>query len=229
MLKRDPIFWWASGIFILALVLFAITQVDTFLALIVLAYLLRPTLASLGLAKRYVDERQLSLSYRSGNIAFFVMMAACIFFAAKLRVEGDHTGEMFYMVIVIGVVAKALFNVLLGRNFREVAPKIIISVGLLVALFSGMGSIRHGIFSINFLRNLVPGLMVVGIGVLSKYYPRPAAVAILLAAVAFLIFQLSRDSSWATIGTLLIIDVPLLAASWGLWRNPHISAEDLPE
>ena len=226
MFKRDLIFWWASGIFILALVLFAITQVDTFLALIVLAYLLRPTLASLGITKR-VDERQMSLHYRSGNIAFFVMMAACIFFAAKLRVEGDHTGEMFYMVIVIGIVAKALFNLLLGKNFREVAPKIIISVGLLVALFSGMGSIRHGVFSVNFLRNLLPGLMVVGIGVLSKHYPRSAAVVILLAAIAFLFFQLSRDSSWATVGTVLIIDVPLLAASWGLWRKPGIPAEEL--
>ena len=229
MIKRDPIFWWASGIFILALVLFAITQVDTFLALIVLAYLLRPTLASLGLAKRYVDERQLSLSYRSGNIAFFVMMAACVFFAAKLRAENNHMGEMFYMVIVIGVVTKALFNVLLGRNFREVAPKIIISVGLLVALFSGMGSIKHGIFSGDFLMNVLPGLVVTGIGVLSRFYPRPAAGVILLTAIAFLSQRLSRDTSWATIGVILIIDVPLLVASWGLWRNPKIPVEEQAE
>jgi low affinity Fe/Cu permease len=229
MFKRDPIFWWASGIFVLALVLFAITQLDTFLALMILAYLLRPTLASFGLAKRYVDERQLSLSYRSGNIAFFVMMAACIFFAAKLRVEGNHTGEMFYMVIVIGVVVKALFNVFLGKNFREVAPKVIISVGLLVALFSGMGSIRHGVFSVNFLMNILPGLVVVGIGVLSKYYPRPAAIVILLAAIAFLFNRLNRDTSWATVGTVLIIDVPLLAASWGLWRKPKLSTEEVLE
>lgn len=229
MIKRDPIFWWASGIFILALVLFAITQVDTFLALIVLAYLLRPTLASLGLAKGYVDERQLSLSYRSGNIAFFVMMAACVFFAAKLRAEGNHTGEMFYMVIVIGVVAKALLNVLLGKNFREVAPKIIISVGLLVALFSGMDSIKHGIFSANFLMNVLPGLVVVGIGVLSRFYPRPTAIVILLAAIAFMIHRLSRDTSWATIGVIMIIDIPLLAASWGLWREPKIPVDEPAE
>lgn len=229
MRKRDPIFWWASGIFILALVLFAITQVDTFLALMVLAYLLRPTLASLGLAKKYVDERQLSLNYRSGNIAFFVMMVACVYFAAKLRADNNHTGEMFYMVIVIGVVAKALFNVLLGKNFRKVAPTIIISVGLLVALFSGMGSIKHGIFSIDFLMNVLPGLVVAGVGVLSKFYPRVTAIVILFIAAAFLIRRLSLDTSWATVGVILIIDVPLLAASWGLWREPKSINEELVE
>lgn len=227
MLRKDPIFWWASGIFILALVLFAITQVDTFLALMVLAYLLRPTLASLGMAKKYVDERELSLNYRSGNIAFFVMMAACVFFAAKLRAENNHTGEMFYMVIVIGIVTKALFNIFLAKNFREVAPKIIISVGLLVALFSGMGSIRHGVFSINFLMNILPGLAVTGIGVLSKFYPRIASIVIILFAITFFIRRLTLDTSWATIGVILIIGVPLLAASWGLWREPKISSEEL--
>lgn len=229
MFKRDPIFWWASGIFVLSLALFAITQIDTFLALMVVAYLLRPTLASLGLAKKYVDERQMSLNYRSSNIGFFVMMVGCVFFAAKLRAEGDHTGEMFYMVIVLGIVAKALFNVLLSKNFREMAPKIIISVGLLVALFGGMGSIRHGIFSISFLMNILPGLVMTGVGVLSKFYPRASAIVILLLAAAFIIERMIRDTSWATIGTILIIAVPLLAASWGLWREPGASTEELAE
>ena len=93
MFKRDPIFWWASGIFILALVLFALTEIDTYLTLMVLAYLLRPTLASLGMAKKYVDERQMSLNYRSGNIAFFVMMIACVFFSAKLKAENSSLKE----------------------------------------------------------------------------------------------------------------------------------------
>jgi len=108
MIKKDPIFWWATGIFALALILFAITQNDFFLlTLLVLAYLLRPTLASLGLAKKYVDERQLSLHYRSSNIAFFVMMVACAFLAAKLRAENNHIGEMFYMVMAIGIATAA--------------------------------------------------------------------------------------------------------------------------
>jgi hypothetical protein len=227
MFKKDPIFWWASGIFVLALILFAITQTDTFLALIVLSYLLRPTLASLGMVKKYVDERQLSLNYRSSNIAFFVMMVACVFFAAKLKSENNPTGEMFYMVIVIGIVAKALFNVLLSKNFREVAPKIIISVGLLVALFSGMGSIKHGIFSINFLMNILPGLLTTGVGILSKYYPRTSAIIILLLTITFVVHRMIIDISWATIGTILIIGVPLLAAALGLWWEPKSTIEDI--
>jgi hypothetical protein len=52
LFKKDPIFWWACGIFILVLALYAVTQYDAILMLIVFAYLLRPTLASLGLAKK---------------------------------------------------------------------------------------------------------------------------------------------------------------------------------
>ena len=225
-LKKDPIFWWASGIFVLALILFAITRIDTFLALMVLSYLLRPTLASFGVAKKYVDERELSLNYRSSNIAFFVMMVACIFFATKLNAENNHIYEMFYLVIIIGIAAKALFNVLLSKNFREVAPKIIVSVGLLLALFSGMGSIQHGIFSINFLMNALPGLAITGIGVLSKYFPRVIAIVMLLITISLVVFILMKDISWGTIGTALIIGVPLLAASLGLWLEPKPITEE---
>ncbi len=227
MFKKDPIFWWASGIFVLALILFAITQIDSFLTLIILAYLLRPTLASLGVVNKYVDERQLSLNYRSGNIAFFVMMVVCAFFAEKLRSENNHIGEMFYMVMAIGIVVKALFNVLLSKNFREVAPKIIITVGLAIALFSGMGSIQHGIFSINVLMNVLPGLAIIGIGVLSKYFPRAMAVVMLLVTISFVIIILKRDISWATIGTALIIGVPLLVATLGLWWEPKSTIEEV--
>ena len=106
MFKKDPIFWWASGIFVLALALFAITQNQFWLTLMIASYLLRPTLASLGFAKRYVDERQLSISYRSGNIGFAVMIIVCVIFAIKLSAEGNHDFEMFAMAIVIGLAAK---------------------------------------------------------------------------------------------------------------------------
>lgn len=74
MIKRDPIFWWASAIFVLGLILFAVTQDQVWLALGIVSYLLRPTLASLVVAGEYVDERQMSLHYRSGNLAFAVMI-----------------------------------------------------------------------------------------------------------------------------------------------------------
>ncbi|HHE64806.1 MAG TPA: hypothetical protein ENL09_02175 [Bacteroidetes bacterium] len=228
--KKNPIFWWASGIFVLGLILFAITQNQIFaLAFIVAAYLLRPTLASLGLAKKYVDERQTNLNYRSSNIAFIVMMVACVFFAGYLMAKDDHTFEMFLMVIVIGIATKALFNVLLSKLFREVAPKIIIGLGLLVSLFSGMGAIHHGIFSMNFLMNALPGLMIAGLGILSKYFPRVIAVVLFFILIALVIFILRRGIDWATIGGSLIIGVPLLAASLGLWREPKKTSEEVSE
>ena len=58
MLKKDWIFWCATGIFVLAVVLFAATQEQLWLALMIASYLLRPTLAWLGVARRSVDERQ---------------------------------------------------------------------------------------------------------------------------------------------------------------------------
>ncbi len=227
--KKNPIFWWASGIFVLGLILFAITQNQIFiLGFIVAAYLLRPTLASFGLAKKYVDERQQNLNHRSSNIAFIVMMFACVFFAGYLMAEDNHTFEMFLMVIVIGIATKALFNVLLSKNFREVAPKIIIGVGLLVALFSGMGAIDrgNGIFSINFLMNALPGLIIAGLGILSKYFPRVIAVVLFFIMIALVTFIFRKDIDWATIGGSLIIGVPLLAASIGLWRKPKNTSEE---
>jgi hypothetical protein len=226
MFKRDPIFWWACGIFILVLALYAVTQNDVILMLIVFAYLLRPTLASLGLAKKHFDEREMSLNYRSSNIAFVVTIIACILMSAKLRAENNVASETFFLVIVIGAVAKALFNVLLTKDFREVAPKIIVSVGLFAAIFSGMGQIAHGIFSLNFFMNILPGFVLIGIGIMSKYFPRVAATIILLLTITFVIHRLILDMSWATIGTLLIIGVPLLSASFGLWREPRISDDE---
>ena len=193
MFKKDPIFWWASGIFIFVLILYAVIQYDVLLMLIVFAYLLRPTLASLGLIKKSVDEREMSLNYRSSNIAFVITIIACILMSAKLRSENNDAAEMFFLVIVVGMVAKALFNVLLTKDFREVAPRIIISVGFFATLFSGMGEIEHGILSMDFLRNVLPGIVFIGIGILSKYFPRIVSILILLLTLSFIIQRIVKE------------------------------------
>ena len=220
MFKKDQIFWWASSIFILSLILFAVTQNNLFLASMILAYLLRPTLGSLGLAKKYIDERQLSLNHRSSNIAFVVMLITCVIFATKLSAENNAAREMFNLVIVIGIAVKALFNVILSKNFREGAAKIIIAVGLFAALFSGMSSIDHGLLPINFLISILPGLLIAGLGVLSKYFPRVIAVSMLLITIILVVFILNKGIIWGQIATALLIGVPLLAASLGLWLEP---------
>jgi len=226
MFKKEPVFWWSCCIFVAGLILFTVTQYQIFLMLIVAAFLLRPTLASLGMIKKLVDERELSINYRSSNLAFFVVMIGCVFFAAKLESENDHAYEMFYMVIVIGIVAKALFYTLLTNNFRNTGPKIIITVGLFITLFSVLDSLDQGIFSLNFIMNILPGLVLTGLGVISKYYPRAIAVAIFLATVSLIIFIIRNEITWATTGTALIVGVPLLSASLGLWRDPKEKVEE---
>lgn len=216
MFKKDPIFWWASGIFILALLLFAITQNQFWLALMIGSYLLRPTLASLGVARRYVDERQLSIHYRSSNIAFVVMITACIIFGAKLSSEGNPAWEIFNMIIIIGLAAKALFNIVLAKNFREAATKIILSAGLLITLFIAMGSWERGL-SFSTLLNLTPGLAIIGLGLLSKYFPRVTGVVVFLATAVLEFLILSKGFVWAQIGTAIIVGVPLIFAAWFLY------------
>jgi hypothetical protein len=228
MLKKDPIFWLASAIFILALLIFAITKEQMWLFLMIISYMLRPTLASLGVAKRHVDERQMSIYYRSGNIGFAVMIIVCVIFAIKLSAEDNHDFEMFIAAIIIGLAAKALFNVILIKNFRESASKIIIGVGLLVALFSVMdvGS------PIGMLVSALPGLAVAGIGLMAKKYPRVIGIVIIVLAIASMIFLLTFKKGWGQIVTAAVIGIPLLIAGAGLFKagqNDAITGASGPE
>jgi hypothetical protein len=224
MFKKDPIFWWATGIFILALLMAAITQNQLWLVLMIGAYLLRPTLASLGVAHRYVDERQLSIHYRSSNVAFVVMIIISIFFAAKLNAEGNEAWEIFNLIIIAGLAVKALFNIIFAKNLREGATKIIISAGLLITLFVAMGSFEEGV-TLRSLQRLIPPLAIVGLGIFSKYYPRLAGVAVFIAAAALEIVILKKGLTWAQIGTALIIGIPLITAGVCLYLPPKSENE----
>jgi hypothetical protein len=207
MLKRDPIFWWASAIFVLALALFAATQNQFWLALMIVSYLLRPTLASLGLARRYVDERQMSLNYRSGNIAFAVMIGVCVVCMVSLGAKDNHDFELFAMAIIIGLATKALFNVVLAKNYREGATKIITAAGLLIALFSVLDVDSF----LGMLVSVLPGLAIAGVGLLAKKYPRPMGVLILILTAGMMVVILGRIT-WGQIATALVIGVPLILA-----------------
>jgi hypothetical protein len=214
MIKKDPIFWCATGIFILALLLFVFTQNQFWLALMIGSYLLRPILASLGIGRRYMDERQMSIHFRSGNIAFAVMIIMCIAFALKLDAENNHDWEMFTATIIAGLAAKALFNVVLIKNFRETASKIIIAVGLLVALFSVMDEK----FPIGMIMSALPGLAVAGIGLLARRFPRIIGIVIIILAIASMVFLLTFKKGWGQIVTAAVIGIPLLIAGAGLFK-----------
>ena len=215
MLKKDRVFWWATGIFMLAMIIFAITGEQLWLALMIASYLLRPTLASLGIARRSVDERQMSIQYRSGNIAFAVMMVTAVILAAVLSSQGDESWEMFNIVIIVGLATKALFNVLLTKNYRQAATTIITAIGLMMTLFSSMS---HG-FTLMTLAEAAPGLAIIGIGLLSRKFPRVVGMLVFVATAALLFVILGKGFTIGQITTAVLISVPLILAGvcliWG--------------
>jgi hypothetical protein len=217
VLKKDPIFWVACGIFVLAFALFFITKEQLWLFLAIGSYLLRPTLASIGIGRRYTDERQLSIHYRSGNIGFAVTIIMCVIFAIKLSSENNHDFELFIAAIIIGLAAKAVFNVVLVKNFRQTMPKIIIWVGLLVALFSSLdvGS------ALGILISIIPGLVIAGLGFLGLRYPRIIGIVIIVLAIAASIFILTFRKGWGQIITAAVIGLPLLIAGYYLLKTEN--------
>ena len=191
--------------------------------LMVGSYLLRPTLASLGLARKIVDERQMSIHYRSGNLAFTVMIMTCIVITIYYASKDDHTWEMFNMVVIIGIAAKALFNVLLVKNYREGASRIIITVGFLIALFCSFEIFDN--FKWGNLLIVVPGLAIAGVGWLGRKYPRPVGVVVFIITAVMLYVILWRRITWGQIMTALVIGVPMILAGLSLFIRENADTE----
>lgn len=212
MLKKDLIFWLATCIFILGVVIFSITQNQLWLFLLAGSYLLRPTLASLNIAKSLVDERLMSIQYRSGNIAFTVMIIACIIMAVNQSTKGDQSWEFFSAIVIIGLTTKALANVFLVGNYRESGTKIIMAVGLMLVLFV---SLENG-FSVGTLVESAPWWGIVGVGWLSKKFPRTIG-GIILAVTAVLLFIIFKKGFIVgQIITAVVVSVPLITAGISL-------------
>jgi hypothetical protein len=217
MFNKDRIFWWAAGIFVLAIIIFAVTGEQLWLSLMIASYLLRPTLASLGVARRLVDERQMSIHYRSGNIAFAAMMIAAVAMAVNLRAHDDPNWDVYNAVIIIGLATKALFNVLFAKNYRDGAVRIIIAVGLMVTLFVTM---ENGL-SWGTLIEGAPGFIIIGIGLLAKRYPRVVGVFVFAVTTVlfFVVLFLGKGSTSTQITTAIILCVPLYIAGLCLFAR----------
>lgn len=209
MRKRDPIFWAATVLFVLSLVLGAAVHPSALL-LMALSYLLRPTLHALGLGRRYDDERQLTIQYRSGNIAFTVLIAGLIVLAADRQIRHEPA-DLFYALLAIGMAAKALANRLLGKDWRRTGRIIVVSVAALMTLF---GLLEEGI-SLGGLMHSIPGLILGAIGLASLRYPRVAGV-LTAAAAAFAIYFFHLLTV-RQIPTFLLLALPLLIAAFCLF------------
>jgi hypothetical protein len=218
--KRDPIFWAATGIFVLALVLAKLVD-DGFLLLMVGAYLLRPTLHSLGFAKKLVDERQLQIQYRASNVGFAAMVIGNIVVVFYLMGQQDHAWELVNAVLLIGLAVRALTGLLMVGDLSAAGPRILFAVGLFLCLF---GIIEGGGLSLDSLAHGIPGLVVIGIGFAARRWPK-AIAGILLVFVAFIAAWLvnralrgSGPVGWGEVVTLLLIATPLVVAAACLLR-----------
>jgi hypothetical protein len=212
MFKKDPIFWMATIIFVSGVIISGITHNQLWLFILAGSYLLRPTLASLNVGKSLIDERQMSIQYRAGNIAFAVIITTCIIMSVYLSIKEDHSWELFNAVVIIGLAAKALSNVILVGNYRDSGTKIIMAVGLLLVLFVAL---ENG-FTLGGLVESLPWLGIVGIGWLSKKYPKTIDGIIIAATVILLIIILSRGFIVGQIITAVIVSVPLVMAGISL-------------
>lgn len=207
MFRRDWIFWVATGVFALSLALATIHYL--FLFLMIGAYLLRPTLHSLGIARDLVDERQMSIQHRSGNLGFVVMLLTAIVIAVVIELQGGHA-DYIYMIICLGLAAKALANVVLTGDHRVTGVRIAVTVGLLYLLFGFL----EGDFSLGLLIHSIPGLIILSLGLLGKKFPRIAALLLAGAAVySVFFFNLLRRSNPGSFSVLLLIPLPLLIAA----------------
>lgn len=220
MHKWDAISWWATGIFVVSVALAGLLQNDAFLFLMVGSYMLRPTLHALGFATRYADERQLSIQYRSGNLALTIIIAAIIIFAIKTRVEGKPSDD-FNALLCIALAARALTSILMIGDSRKVAIFITVSVGSLWLLFV---LAENGI-RIQALPEAAPGIIMITAGVLGKWYPRISGIffAILtVAAIYFIGFRTGHGFTFYQAITSLLVALPLSAASFNFLTSARL-------
>ena len=222
MFKKDITFWIATGIFIFGIIIYALTQNQLWLFILAGSYLLRPTLVSLNITKSCVDERQMSIQYRAGNIAFTVMIIGCIIMSVYQSNKGDHSWEFFNSIVIIGLATKAMANVILVGNYRESATKIVMTVGLMVVLFVAL---ENG-FSLGGLMESLPGLGIVGAGWLSRKYPKTIGGIIFGITVAMLFLILGQGFVIGQIITAVLITVPLATAGFGLIHGDRKEKEN---
>ncbi len=210
MRKRDPIFYTACGLLAAGIGL-ALAGQPIALLLVVAAYLLRPTLHAFELAPRFDDERQVQIHSRSGNVGFVAVMLAVVGFSIVRLAHGEQPDEM-YLLLIIGLVARAVTNLVMRGDLQKAASVIIIVLGIVIATFV---ILSEGI-STGSIIGLAVGLIIAVAGFLSRRYPRPVGIAVGALALAMVFwFHLYRFNSnsiavWLLVGCMLIAAICLL-------------------
>ena len=221
MFRWDAISWWATGIFALSLLCAAAVH-SAFLYLIIGAYLLRPTLIALGVAKRFADERQRQIQFRSGNLALTVMIAATAVFAVQAELEGKPI-DVFAAIIALGIATKALVGLVMAAEPRLTGVRIASSVGILVVLFSAV----EGGGIVGVIVQSVPGVVILLIGLLGLRRPLISAILLTLLAAGCLVFFGIRGPIMTRILMELLVTLPLAIAAISLYRSTRLAPDGI--
>lgn len=211
MRKRDPIFYTACGLFAAGIGL-ALAGQPIALLLVVAAYLLRPTLHAFELAPRFDDERQVQIHSRSGNVGFVAVMLAVVGFSIVRLARGEQPDEM-YLLLIIGLVARAVTNLVMRGDLRKAASIIVIVLGLILATFI---LLSEGL-SLHSAIGLVVSGSIIALGLLARKYPRIVGLILTVAAFGKIVwFHLYRFNSnsvpiWLLVGCMLVAAICLLS------------------
>jgi len=222
MFKWDKISWIAAGIFVTGIILGIFD--NSFFALLVVAYLLRPTLLALGGSKeKYGDERQIKIQYHSGNIAFTVLILTMILFAFIEEMEGKHN-ETYNMLIIIGLLTRALVGLVMIGDYKAAAARIGFFMALLLGLFTIFSASEKGFNPIVFLV-IIPSIIIAVISYIGLKHPKFSATFFgALGAIAFVLFLIllnSRHNSSlaASISTIAAICLPLFVEAFLFYKG----------
>ncbi|UCG62159.1 MAG: hypothetical protein JSV52_02420 [Candidatus Zixiibacteriota bacterium] len=221
MIKRDRIFYIACGLLVVGIIL---AFMDEYIALLPLvgAYLLRPSLHALGLAKKYADERQIQIFSRSGNIGFLVVMFGATILAILRQYQGEPPDD-FHLLIFLGLVTKAIIGLLMVGDLRNAGVVILISYGVIMGVFAGLQGFDE------ILAGETPwetfagiGLIVVfvALGLLARKFPRPVAIVLMLGAVGMIWYRTLWEFSDKDNGIWLFVILPLALIIACLWGRP---------
>ena len=221
MIKRDRIFYIACGLLAVGIIL---AFMDEYIALLPLvgAYLLRPTLHALGLAKKYADERQIQIFSRSGNIGFLVVMFGATVLAILRQYQGEPPDD-FHLLIFLGLVTKAIIGLLMVGDLRNAGVVILISYGVIMGVFAGLqgfDEIRAGETPWETFAGIGLIAVFVSLGLLARKFPRPVAVVLMLGAVGMIWYRTLWEFTDKDNGIWLFVILPLALIIACLWGKP---------
>jgi len=217
MFKWDKLSWFASGIFVAGIILGIFN--NSFFGLMIVAYLLRPTILAFGGGKKYADERQTSIQFQSGNIALTVAIVAMFIFNLIEEIEG-RPGDKYNEIIIIALATKAIVGLIMLRDYKTAGFRSGFFMGLLLSLFILFDS---GFKPIGFLI-ASPGFLIMILSYVGLKKPMLISIIFgllgITAGILRGLFAAGHNFSMSVdITTTVLVSVPLLATAFFFYKG----------